>query len=35
MKQNSFILSNWKTDMNEHFPLLNNIKDTDYEKVGP
>lgn len=35
MKQNCFILSNWKIDMNEHFPLLSSIKDIDYqEKVG-
>jgi len=35
MKQNCFILSSWKTDMNGHFTLLGSIKDIDYqEKVG-
>lgn len=32
MKQSCFILSNWKIDMNEHFPLLSSIKHIDYQK---
>lgn len=32
MKQNCFIFSNWKVDMNEHFPLLGSTKDIDCQK---